>query len=724
MLRPLLSTVDPELRDLARNNPSLVDVDSGDATGVRLVHWLGSGGMSSVFLAEYDRSVRSKNLTEAMPTRLAVKFLKPEIQHAASRLNIEPPTFFLREVLALSRMRQRQPRTPYVIDFYGCGHSAVQVRDQVLTLPWLAIEYVESEALGGTLTSRVDRSSPEGVDPVRALRLARGIFDGVRALHEERIIHRDLKPDNVLVSGPVDDEIPKLADCGIARVEELLNTVAAATPAYGGPEQLLTFNPTQRNPLVGPWTDVHALAAVIWFLLGGESWCQGENDVGWHRGARRSLRTARHLHEGLLSSPGLLERLDAVLARGAAQRLPRQAILEAQKTGHAEPYLEEAELRFSAIFSGEERFASAKELGDALFPLLSECADAWRKRCAAVNRPTTAFRTTEPISGQRRFVVEPRRAEHAAEIAKLCRSGPAVPALPGSAVFREPERALVRMGERLFYLEPERAHRVVVLPEHVPLVASCEWLVLAHEGYAAVGPAGVLVLRSSDMRALPLPERPSGGEVGEIQTAIGGSDVFGIVTAETEDSNGGAELWTFDGRRWSPPIVIPLGGDVRGACHGPDGFIFVGSRRGTRGRALWLPFDHQPVVFVQGVNDGPPLQVATWGTAREAWAAGEGVILCLQRGSVTRESLDVHEPPVAMGLDLQGVPWLVTERAVLRRHLQKGAAPRWDILHLSPPERPPFVAIGFAQDGARVLDAMGDVVVLTISRGARQGGPA
>ena len=52
--------------------------------------------------------------------------------------------------------------------------------------------------------------------------------------------------------------------------------------------------------------DVHALAATLWFLLAGESWYRSRTE--WDAGERRSLRTARRLHRGLLDDSLLLDR--------------------------------------------------------------------------------------------------------------------------------------------------------------------------------------------------------------------------------------------------------------------------------------------------------------------------------------------------------------------------------------------------------------------------------
>src|SRR6185295_11699653 len=148
---------------------------------------------------------------------------------------------------------ERRPPTEFVVGFYGSGHADVQIKGATRRLPWMLLELVDGGMDGVSLTQRVERSGGEGIDPVRALRLVRGMCAGVIALHGEGIIHRDLKPDNVLVAGPVDDETPKIADCGIARVDGLAATIAGMTPAYGGPEQVLS-SAGIRNPLIGPWT--------------------------------------------------------------------------------------------------------------------------------------------------------------------------------------------------------------------------------------------------------------------------------------------------------------------------------------------------------------------------------------------------------------------------------------------------------------------------------------
>ncbi len=702
-----LRTTDVELRDLAQGSPMLVEAVSGRATGARLIKCIGVGGMSTVFLAELDPQQRGDDLSPLSPRKIALKFLQISTQQEFRRYNLDPSEVFIRETVALSRMMERKPPTEFVVGFFGCGHADVEVgRGEVARLPWLAIEHVDGGSEGVTLTQRVVRARGEGVDPIRAARLLRGMIEGVRALHAEGILHRDLKPDNVLVAGPVDDETPKLADCGIARVDGLLGTVAGMTPTYGGPEQQVS-NHGERNPLVGPWTDVHALASLAWFVLGGEEWCRGHDDAPWHQGQRRSLRAALRLHPAFLAAPQLLESIDAVLSRGASHRLPQEAL---DKPG-ADAYASVARTLYPSMLRGLPRYASVVDFAADLLPLLDERAASWAQSAAHSDRVATAVRPTQSVHMEATALAAPLCAVSELVAHSLPPSAPhAVESeviAPGGAVFQPDGKVLARFGERLVYFVGDKAHKVAVPAEHRRTVAASRWLLRGPGGgFALVGEGHVLLVRGGSFSSMRLPARSTSDEVGPITAVVDDGRTFGVVTAETDDS-GGPELWTSaDGATWSEPLILPLGGDAHAVSNGPYGFLVVGSRRGTRARALFLGFDGQASVYTAGVNDRPPLRVALCGAAREAWGAGAGFVVAFERGAVRPEIVEQAGDPVAMGLDLVGVPWLVCERVVLRRHVESGDA-LWRAYYRRPEGSAPLIAVGFTPEGARILDARG-----------------
>ena len=86
-------------------------------------------------------------------------------------------------------------------------------------------------------------------------------------------------------------------------------------------------------------------------------------------------------------------------------------------------------------------------------------------------------------------------------------------------------------------------------------------------------------------------------------------------------------------------------------------------------------------------------------------------MLRFEKGTAAVEKCDAQDVPVAMALDMVGVPWLVTERAVLRRHVE-GHEGVWKAYHKREANKPPFVGIGFTPDGATALDARGGGVEL------------
>jgi hypothetical protein len=111
------------------------------------------------------------------------------------------------------------------------------------------------------------------------------------------------------------------------------------------------------------------------------------------------------------------------------------------------------------------------------------------------------------------------------------------------------------------------------------------------------------------------------------------------------------------------------------------------------------------------VTDRAPLWAAVCGTGRDGWAAGEGVILRLDGETAEPEPVDALGRPVAMGLDLVGTPWLVTEDTVLRRHAGI-TGPKWKAYYRRDRGRPALAAIGFTPEGAHVLDAAGNSLLL------------
>ena len=90
------------------------------------------------------------------------------------------------------------------------------------------------------------------------------IAEGLDRAHRVGVLHRDIKPPNILIT---DDNRPVLIDFGSARFEaaEATSTsVTFHTPPYAAVEQYVkTYDQ-------GPWTDIYALAVVLYECVTGE----------------------------------------------------------------------------------------------------------------------------------------------------------------------------------------------------------------------------------------------------------------------------------------------------------------------------------------------------------------------------------------------------------------------------------------------------------------------
>lgn len=130
--------------------------------------------------------------------------------------------------------------------------------------------FVMPHVPGSSLAARVAAAGPVSLDAL--LQWLWPLAEGLRAIHALGLVHRDIKPENVLID---ERERPVLIDFGNARVTDEVSGAAAADDAksnffavsrcFAAPEQYV--NDLSRT---GPWTDLYALGALIWFCLTGQ----------------------------------------------------------------------------------------------------------------------------------------------------------------------------------------------------------------------------------------------------------------------------------------------------------------------------------------------------------------------------------------------------------------------------------------------------------------------
>jgi serine/threonine protein kinase len=274
----------------------------------RLDRALGAGSMAVAFLVER----RSPTGTSVA----VIKIARPEFVRVAAETAL---LTIRKESVALGRLNERVPPTPFVVRFIESGENQVQYGGLQLVLPWLAMEYVH----GDTLEVRIDRCLREtgsAFDPERAALCVEAIANGLDAVHSVDVIHRDIKPNNVLCCGTPPDEAFKISDFGVARPVGLRQTFmqgSMGTPGYASPEQIL-----MEEKSIGPASDVFSLAATTFSILTGEELFAGDHimrilELARSR-QRRSIRDTPGLCPELRARASACNAIDAAIALATA----------------------------------------------------------------------------------------------------------------------------------------------------------------------------------------------------------------------------------------------------------------------------------------------------------------------------------------------------------------------------------------------------------------------
>ena len=215
--------------------PGLADLDE-----------VGHGGMGTVYKAREERLGRT----------VAVKVLSgTAVRSAEGHLRAE------REARILTRIAHPNiVQILYVTEADGA--------------PAIVMEWIDGLSL-------VERRARAPLTTREAVGVVAELARAVSAVHACGIVHRDIKPANVLLAaspgaaGPgASKPVPKLVDFGLARPDDDLAgsvtraSVTVGTPAFMAPEQT-GLDPALGS--IGPATDIHALGALLYWLLCGRA---------------------------------------------------------------------------------------------------------------------------------------------------------------------------------------------------------------------------------------------------------------------------------------------------------------------------------------------------------------------------------------------------------------------------------------------------------------------
>ena len=215
-----------------------------------IVSLVGEGGFGIVYLAHDHSLERTIALKEYMPSSLAQREGGLTVAVKSPR-HAETFAMGLRSFVNEGRLLAQfdHPSLVKVYRFWEANGTA-----------YMAMPYYEGVTLKEALRRR-NRAPDEAWLTALLLQL----LDALDVIHKRRCYHRDIAPDNVLM---VADDTPVLLDFGAARRVVNDRTQALTVilkPGYAPIEQYAE-SPNMKQ---GAWTDIYALASVVYFAITG-----------------------------------------------------------------------------------------------------------------------------------------------------------------------------------------------------------------------------------------------------------------------------------------------------------------------------------------------------------------------------------------------------------------------------------------------------------------------
>jgi serine/threonine protein kinase len=213
---------------------------------------IGEGGFGIVYLA-YDASLqRQVALKEYMPSALASRATDSNDISVKSERHAETFSAGLKSFVNEARLLARfdHPSLVKVYQFFEANRTA-----------YMAMPYYEGPTL-----KRVLAELGQAPDEATLRDWLRPLLNALAVMHQEHCYHRDIAPDNILLTpaGPL------LLDFGAARrvIGDMTHALTVVLkPGYAPIEQY----GEAASMAQGPWTDLYALASVVYFAVTGHT---------------------------------------------------------------------------------------------------------------------------------------------------------------------------------------------------------------------------------------------------------------------------------------------------------------------------------------------------------------------------------------------------------------------------------------------------------------------
>jgi eukaryotic-like serine/threonine-protein kinase len=614
---------------------------------------LGEGGTAVAYLARRESPLGTS------PAVLKIVQTDPAAGSQTAALVVQ------KEAVALGRLNERVPPTPFVVRLLEVGTVRVPNLRGHIDLPWLAIEYVHGGLEGTTLDERLEfslRRTGYAFDPERVARMITHLCEGLAEVHEAQVIHRDIKPNNILCCGFAEDEIFKLSDFGIARpvgVEATFGAAVLGTPGYVAPEQ--SFSDLGG---LGPHSDVFSLGALVYFALTGEHYFKAGTPVQTMMAARSAERRS------IVDVPALCPELKA--KREACQGID-QALARATA---AEP---------------KQRTPTARAFAASLIPWLSSpesSLSSSRRRIDTLNK----IRVPKEIAGWSWTVRYPPGSER----------------VVSSVGWDADAHCLASTMRGLAYWDgtswTDATFSELPAPGEVGFVRRIgvgRWLVGGGRAtLAEYSRAGVT-------RVMQAPDP----KVTFVDASGSIDDLAVIVGTRTGDA---PLLWAIAAGRWVKPLPVVNAAFVAGIARLDDlSWLLVGRHvAGGSFAAVYRPLDWT-LDPIEVPNSRALLACASRSERELALAVGaSGVSLHIESGRIAYERIDSGADLSTAALDVLGRQWA---GAAGQLWMNPGAGAKWSCVWQDAAWRAPFV--GLFADAGLVVAVAADGAVLECHAG-------
>lgn len=209
---------------------------------------LGYGGFGITYLAEDVHLNKKFAIKEFLPSELALRDGDSRVVPKSAGAEDDylwGLEQFLQEAKTLARFEH--PNIIQVLRFFEANGTA-----------YIVMAFQEGSSLNELLERKKRLEEQELRDIVLPL------IDGLKVIHREGVLHRDIKTENIFIRS---DGTPILIDFGAARQalgDKGRSLTAIVSRGYAPFEQYT------RRGKQGPWSDIYALAAVMYESVAGE----------------------------------------------------------------------------------------------------------------------------------------------------------------------------------------------------------------------------------------------------------------------------------------------------------------------------------------------------------------------------------------------------------------------------------------------------------------------